>query len=357
MTDYIYFPGLGFGIPVPSQLNIFGVRIALYGIVVSIGFVLGLALAIKLAKETKQNPEDYLDFFLVMVIPAILGARIYYIIFNASEFISEGKSFGQIVKDMLNIRNGGLAFYGGLIAGVIAFFIFTKVKKMYIPLVGDTIVPGILVGQILGRWGNFFNREVFGRYTSSVFRMAIPYDYYSTSFKAYLSDVGIVTQEMLDNMETVNGVRCITVHPTFIYEILWNVALLVILLFWWKRKRFDGEITMFYFFGYGVGRFIIEGIRADTLMFGPFKVSQLVSVAFIIVTVTILAKNYISINRGKEPVIHRLGEVVVEKEEKKSENKEDSKKDSDDKNEKVENDEKEGNRSTNKNYSSKKKKK
>ena len=333
MTDYIYFPGLGFGIPVPSQLNIFGVRIALYGVVVSIGFVLGLVLAIKLAKATKQNPEDYLDFFLVMVIPAVLGARIYYIIFNLDEFVSEGKSFGQIVKDMLNIRNGGLAFYGGLIAGVIAFLVFTKVKKMYIPLVGDTIVPGILVGQILGRWGNFFNREVFGRYTSSVFRMAIPYDYYSTRFKEYLSDVGIVTQEMLDNMEMVKGVQCITVHPTFIYEILWNVALLVILLFWWKKKKFDGEITMFYFFGYGVGRFIIEGIRADTLMFGPFKISQLVSVVFIVVTVTILLKNYISISKGKEPVVHRLGETVVE------------------------NDEKEGNRSTKKNNSNKKKKK
>ena len=344
MTDYIYFPGLGFGIPVPSQINIFGVRIALYGIVVSLGFILGLVMAVKIAKATNQNAEDYLDFFLAMVIPAILGARIYYIIFNSGEFISEGKSFGQTVRDMLNIRNGGLAFYGGLIAGVIAFLVFTKVKKLYIPLVGDTIVPGILVGQILGRWGNFFNREVFGRYTSSFIRMAIPYDYYSARFQAYLEESGIVSQTMLDNMETVNGVRCITVHPTFLYEILWNVLLLVLLLVWWRRKKFDGEITMFYFLGYGIGRLFIEGIRADTLMAGSFKISQVVSVLFIIATVVILLKNYIAIKNGKTPVVHRIGEEVSKEETKKEEKKE------------VENDEKVEKSSTEKKNNKKKKK-
>ena len=333
----IYFPGIGISFPnVSSGITIFGFEIKFYAIVITLGFVFATLISQREARLSGQDPEDYLDFVLAMVIPVIIGARLYYIIFNHESFFGGGKTAWQTFVGLINLRNGGLAIYGGLIAGTITAIIFGKKKKITMPLMWDTVSMGVLFGQMLGRWGNFFNRECYGGYYSGTFRMAIPYDYYSTQFKAYLSDVGIVTQEMLDNMEMVKGVQCITVHPTFIYEILWNVALLAFILFWWKKKRFDGEITMFYFFGYGVGRFIIEGIRADTLMFGPFKISQLVSVVFIIVTVTILLKNYISISKGKEPVLHRLG---------------------DEKNEKVENDEKEGKHSTKNNNSRKKKKK
>ena len=305
----IYFPGFGIGFGnIPENLNIFGLKIPLYAVVITAGFLLALKIASVEAKKTGQNPEDYLDFFLVLVIPAILGARIYYIIFNLDRFVGKGRGFWGTLWDMINIRNGGLAVYGGLIAGVTAGVIFTRVKKIYLPIFGDNIAMGVLVGQILGRWGNFFNREAFGGFTKSIFRMAIPYDYYSESFKEYMFVNGITNDQMLKNTELVNNVQCITVHPTFLYEALWNVALLLFIFFYRKRKRFDGELAMIYIFGYGVGRVIVEAARTDSLMIGPLKVSQLVGIVTAAVALAVMIKNYSSIKKGKEPVCHRVGE-------------------------------------------------
>ena len=157
--DGIYFPGLGiFFNNVPSGITLFGINIKFYGMIIAAGFFIAYLTAVKEAKRTGQDPEIYLDYLLWLVVPAILGARIYYIVFNLKEFVAEGKSVGQTFLDMINIRNGGLAIYGGLIAGALVAIVVAKKKGIPFTLLLDTITMGILIGQIMGRWGNFFNR-------------------------------------------------------------------------------------------------------------------------------------------------------------------------------------------------------
>ena len=313
----IYFPGTGINLGnVPTGINIFGFEIKFYGMLIALGFILAYLCSVREAKLSGQNEENYLDFLLVLVVPAILGARIYYIIFKLEDFVVPGQSFKDTVFEMINIRNGGLAIYGGLIAGVITLCIFAKKKGMSIPLFGDTIAMGILIGQILGRGGNFFNREVFGDYTNSFIRMGIPVGYYSDSFMNYLKANGIVNETMLANQEMINGVSCITVHPTFLYESLWNLMILIIFFIYRKRKKFDGELAMLYLLGYGIGRFLIEGIRTDSLMIGPFKVSQVVALSCVVVSIAVLTFNYLRIKRGIKPKLHPISVDNLKKNEK-----------------------------------------
>ena len=288
----IFFPGLNIFLEnVPRGFTIFGIFIPLYAVCITLGFILALQVARIEGKRTGCNDDDYLDYFLVMVIPSILGARIYYILFNLDRFTGTGKSVGGILLDMINIRNGGLAIYGGLIVGTAVSAIFAKKRHINLPLFGDNICMGILVGQILGRWGNFFNRECFGAYTDGPFRMAIPDGFYSKSFYSDMVRDGIITQQMRDNTEIINGFACITVHPTFIYEGLWNLALLIFIFCYRKKKKFNGELSMLYVAGYGLGRFWIEGLRTDSLMIGPLKVSQVVAVICVLLAVGVIIYN------------------------------------------------------------------
>ncbi|MCR5215032.1 MAG: prolipoprotein diacylglyceryl transferase [Eubacterium sp.] len=316
----IYFPGLGISFDnVPKGFHIGSFFLPLYAVVITTGFILAYFVSLKEAKRTGQDDETYLDFFIAMVLPSIIGARIYYIIFNLDRFVADGKSFGQTLLDMVNIRNGGLGIYGGLIVGTITALIFCRVKKVRLPLLADTVTMGVLIGQILGRWGNFFNRECFGAYTSSVFRMAIPEGYYNTSFYNEMVRDGIITSQMQANTEMVNGVSCITVHPTFIYEGLWNLMLLVIIFFYRKHKKFDGELAMLYVAGYGVGRFIVEALRTDSLMIGSFKISQVVAILCIIIAVAVIIYNRVRISRipvsnvGKAAISHDESGKEMEK--------------------------------------------
>lgn len=303
--DGIYFPGFGISFPnVPSGITIFGFEIKFYAIVITIGFIIAGAVAQREARLTGQKDEDYLDFLLVMVLPIIVGARLYYVIFNPGRFFVEGRSFGETLISIINIRNGGLAIYGGLIAGTITAVIFAKKKGLTLPLMWDTVSMGVLIGQILGRWGNFFNREVFGDYTSSPFRMAIPFGYYGTNHLNYLMDSGIITDKMLENPEVVNGVQCITVHPAFLYEGFLNFLVLAFIFFYRKHKKFDGEIGLIYMMGYGICRFFVEAIRTDSLMLGPFKVSQVVAIACVVIALILLILNKKWIRDGKKPKLH-----------------------------------------------------
>ncbi len=288
----IYFPGLGiFFNNVPSGFSLFGVEIKFYGILIALGFMFAYIISAKEAKRTGQNEEVYLDLLLALVIPSILGARIYYILFNSDDFISEGMSFLEIVKGMINLRNGGLGIYGGLMAGVITIFVFGKIKKVSPLLILDTITMGILFGQIMGRWGNFFNREAFGAFSNGITRMAIPIDHYSNSFLTYLTRSNIITEEMMSHQEVVKGFSCITVHPTFIYEGIWNVGVLIFIFLFRKKKTFDGQIFTIYMLLYGIGRFFIEALRADSLMIGPLKISQVVAAICVVFAIFILLKN------------------------------------------------------------------
>ncbi|SEF57119.1 phosphatidylglycerol:prolipoprotein diacylglycerol transferase [Eubacterium ruminantium] len=307
----IYFPGIGIKLGnVPSGFKIFGIEIKLYAVVIAVGFILALLIAAREAKMSGQDEETYLDFFLWLIIPCIIGARIYYVIFSWDEYYQKGKGFWKTFVDIINIREGGLAIYGGLIVGVLVAFIFNKVKKLSLPLMGDTVCMGVLVGQILGRWGNFFNREVFGAYTDSFIRMAIPVDYFANegTFDGYL-DSGIITNEMLLNPEMVNGKGCITVYPAFLLEGLWNLAILILILLYRRNKKFDGELSLMYIMGYGAGRCLVESIRTDSLMAGSFKVSQLVAILCFAGAFAILIWNRIRIARGavlaNHPVMSR----------------------------------------------------
>ena len=244
----IAFPNLGIYLTnVPKTIMIGNFGIALYGVVIAIGMILGLTLSARISGKSGLDPDVIWDLAAPLIIFSILGARIYYVVFMWDFYKNDP-------IQILNIRGGGLAIYGGIIAGVITLYIYCKVKKQKFPLVLDMVMYGLLVGQILGRWGNFFNREVFGEYTDSLLAMRIP--------------VSMVRERDISPMiaaHMTEGTNYIQVHPTFLYEGMWNLAILVFLLLYLKHKKFDGEIALLYFAGYGIGRAWIESIRTDQL--------------------------------------------------------------------------------------------
>jgi len=286
----IRFPNLGIELEkVIDGFYIGNFEMRLYGVVIALGFILAYVMIAKEAQRTKQDPELYLDFMLWMVVPAILGARLYYVLFSLDEFVKEGQSLGKTILGMLNIRGGGLAIYGGIIAGIITLLIFAKKRKTSIMLMMDTGCMGLLIGQILGRWGNFFNREAFGGYTDSLFAMAIPVDWFGS--KNYLLSTvnnGVITQEMIENVLIVEGKEFIQVHPTFLYESVWNLGVLLVIFLYRRYKKFDGELFAMYVWGYGLGRVWIEGLRTDSLMlFGlDLRISQLLA-AFCVIAASV----------------------------------------------------------------------
>lgn len=291
----IRFPHLGIHLKrVVEGFHIGSFEIRFYGVIIALAFVCGYMLIANEAKRTKQDPETYLDFMLFLVIPAILGARIYYVLFSLKDYIKEGQSIKDTVFAMINIRGGGLAIYGGVIAGVITLLVFSKKRKVSTALMLDTCCMGLLLGQIMGRWGNFFNREAFGAYTDSLFAMAIPVDWFGgKNYLLHSVNSGIITQDMIDHVLNVDGMEFIQVHPTFLYESLWNLVVLLLIFSYRRYKKFDGELFAMYAWGYGLGRVWIEGLRTDSLMlpgFG-FKVSQLLAaLCVVIASIYIISK-------------------------------------------------------------------
>ena len=295
----IRFPNLGILLEnIKDGFSIGGFEIKFYGIIIACGFLLAYAFVSKEATRTGQDPEVYLDYLLWMVIPAILGARLYYVLFSASSFFRPGQGFGTTLKGILNIRGGGLAIYGGIIAGIIVLIIFAKKRKLSIPQMLDTAVMGLLIGQIMGRWGNFFNREAFGGYSDGLFAMAIPVSFFEQKGSvASLVSRGIITQEMVDHVVQFNGAEYIQVHPTFLYESVWNLVLLLIIFLYRKNKRFEGELFLMYLWGYGLGRVWIEGLRSDSLMIGGMKVSQLLAATCVLVASVLIARKRLLLKR------------------------------------------------------------
>lgn len=300
----IRFPNLGIVLKkVLDGFYIGSFEIRFYGVVIAIGFILAYFLIANEAKRTRQNPELYLDFMLVLVIPAILGARIYYVLFSLDNYIKPGQSLKSNIIGIINIRNGGLAIYGGVIAGIITLIIFARKRKVNTMLMLDTCAMGLLVGQILGRWGNFFNREAFGGYTDSLFAMAIPVDWFGG--KNYLLSTvnhGIITQEMIDNVSVIDGMEFIQVHPTFLYESVWNLMVLLIIFLYRRHKTFDGELFAMYIWGYGLGRVWIEALRTDSLMVPGigFKVSQLLAAICVVAASVFVIYMRMKIKRESE---------------------------------------------------------
>ena len=264
MDMEINFPNLGIYLDhVGKNISIFGFSIAYYGIVIVTGMMIAIWIAQREAKRTGQTPEQYLDLAMIGIAAGILGARIYYVIFAWDYYKDD-------LLSIFNIRQGGLAIYGGIIGACIAVVIYSRKKKQNFSLLMDTASMSIVFGQIMGRWGNFFNREAFGDYTNNLFAMQLPV----SAVRA-----NEITQKMWDHVVTVNGVEYIQVHPTFLYESLWNVGVLLFLFWFRKRKKFNGEVFLMYLIGYGLGRIWIEGLRTDQLLLPVvgLPVSQLLS--------------------------------------------------------------------------------
>lgn len=245
----IAFPNLGIYLEnVPKSFSIFGFSIAFYGVLIGAGVLAGLFLALRLAKVTGQDPDTYWDFSIYAIIFSIIGARIYFVAFSWDLYKDD-------LMSIFKTRNGGMAIYGSVIAAFITLFVFCRIKKKNPLQMGDTAVPGLVLGQVIGRWGNFMNREAFGQYSDGLFAMRLPIDAVRP---------GEISEGIAANIQA--GTNYIQVHPTFLYEGMWNFVLLVLMLFYIKHKKFHGEICLLYFGGYGLGRFFVEALRTDQLL-------------------------------------------------------------------------------------------
>ena len=278
MHTTIEFPNIGIHLEsVGDHITIFGFDIAYYGMIIGVGILAGIFIAAWEARRTGQKPDDYFDLAIYAVIFSIIGARVYYVVFSWDMYKDD-------LLSVFNIRQGGLAIYGGVIAAIITVTVFAKMKRLSAPLLMDTAGLGLVAGQMIGRWGNFFNREAFGEYTDWLLAMRLPVDAVRGSD---------ITDLMREHMETVEGVSYIQVHPTFLYESLWCLLIFVLLLLYRRHKKFDGEVFLLYLAGYGFGRFWIERLRTDQLLLPGigFPVSQLLAGVLVLVSVLLIFYN------------------------------------------------------------------
>lgn len=232
-----------------------------YGVIIAIGLVMGIITATYTAKRLGSDSDIPLDLAIFCGPVAVVFARLYYVIFRLDYYLENP-------MDIFNLRAGGIAIYGAVIGAVISAFIYSRVKKYPCLRVFDIGAVGLITGQMIGRWGNFVNQEAFGGNTS------LPWGMISEGTKEYLSGLKLAGERV--NPE-------LPVHPTFLYESLWCLAVLIVLIFLVRRHKFDGQIFFAYASLYGLGRFWIEGLRTDSLMFGPLRISQLVALLCIIV--------------------------------------------------------------------------
>lgn len=223
--------------------TIFGIDVMWYGVLIATGMLIGIALAIREAKRVGISEDDVLNIAIIAIPVAIICARLYYVIFSWDYY-------SQNPGEILNIRGGGLAIHGGLIGGILTGFIYAKVKKLDFFKTADAVMVGMPLAQAIGRWGNFINGEAHGGPTS------LPW--------------GIM----------VDGVK---VHPTFLYESIWDFGIFLFIMFYMRKKKtYEGEVIVSYITLYSIGRFFIEGLRTDSLMFGPIRMAQFVSLVGVV---------------------------------------------------------------------------
>jgi len=272
----IWFPNLRIYFDnVPRVLfSPFGFNIYIYAVLIVIGILSAYFLAVWYARRTGQKVDDYTDLLMLGVPMAVIGLRIYFLVFNWDMYR------GQPISRLFDIRSGGLAIYGGIIGALLAGIIMAVVKKIPFTRLADTCAPSLLLGQVIGRFGNFFNREAFGGYTNNPFAMRIRLD------QAH----GVVPAELLDTVVTAQGMQYLQVHPTFLYESFFNLLLMFALIFYRPHKKFEGEVILLYLLGYGIIRFFVEGLRTDQLMFFDtgWPASQFVSVIFAVLSLILI---------------------------------------------------------------------
>ncbi len=265
----IAFPNLGIYLEnVPKNFELFGLTIAFYGVIIAIGMLLGFSLTNHESNRLGYPKDIWWDFAVPAILFSILGARLYYVIFSWDYY-------GQHLDELFNIRGGGLAIYGGVIGGFLTLVVFCKLRKQNLWKMADVAVLGLLVGQIIGRWGNFMNREAFGGYTDGLFAMQLPIEAVRKSDIS--ADIAAHIAE---------GTNYILVHPTFLYESTLNLILLLVLWFYRKHKKFDGDMMLIYLGGYGIIRFFVEGLRTDQLQIGStgIAVSQMLGIGLFVLS-------------------------------------------------------------------------
>ena len=271
----VSFPGLGIGEfnlnPIAFELwNDFG--IAWYALIITFGMIFAVSYVIFRAKKIGIN-SDVISDYAIFVIPfGIIGARLYYVFMKLEDF--------HTLKEVFDIRSGGLAIYGGIIAGTLTVFIISKIKKISFPALGDCVVPGLIMAQAIGRWGNFMNVEAYGAVTKLPWRMCSP------TIASELLSKNLIDAEQYASI--VAGE--LGVHPTFLYESLWNVVGFILINLYFNRKRYDGQAILLVFGWYGLGRLWIEGLRTDSLYLfnSGIRVSQLLAILIFAVCLSLL---------------------------------------------------------------------
>ena len=269
MKNLVAFPGLGIG---EFQLDNVAFTIGdfpvyWYGVIITCGIVFAFLYAIFRGKYESVKLDDILDIGIWTVILGVIGARLYYVLTSLDMYIPEPFDFIQFIKNVLNLRGGGLAIYGGIIGGILGIIIVTRVKKMNTLKLLDMIGPGVMIAQAMGRWGNFFNGEAFGGLVSQ-------------SSPLYFMRMGLISSNTVSDFHTYNMVY---VHPTFLYESLWNLTGFILINIFYKKKKFNGQVACMYLSWYGFGRMFIEGLRTDSLYVGPFRISQVVGLLCFVV--------------------------------------------------------------------------
>ncbi|MBQ2767640.1 MAG: prolipoprotein diacylglyceryl transferase [Clostridia bacterium] len=251
----IAFPGLGIGEFTLNKVafTLFGLEVRWYGVIITCGIILAYLYAAWRGRGEGINTDDLLDIAMFAVIFGIIGARLYYVLMRLDDFDS--------LKEVFNIRGGGLAIYGGVIAGVITLIIASRIKKIHLYRLLDCAAPGVMLAQSIGRWGNFFNGEAFGEQTDIFCRMGLKLSGWSQMY--YF-------------------------HPTFLYESLWNLLGFALINLIYRKKKFDGQIALLYFVWYGLGRMFIEGLRTDSLYLGSFRISQVVAAVSCVICAVLL---------------------------------------------------------------------
>ena len=276
MDMSIRFPNLDINLGhIAKSLNFFGYEITVYGMLMAAGMLLGLLVVLTQARRQNQNTNLYLGVVILSILGGVIGARAYYVAFSWELFQD------QDLNVFLNLRSGGLAIYGGIFGGMLVAFVFCCIRRVSFGRIADIACTGLLAGQSIGIWGNFFNRASFGKYTDSLLAMQLPVS---------AERENEITSSMWNHVVTISGVDYIQVHPTFLYEGLWNLMVLLFLFWFRKRKKFEGELFFCYLAGYGSGRFWIESLRTDQLLLPGIyvPVSQLLSAVLVIVSLSVI---------------------------------------------------------------------
>lgn len=284
---YISFPGLGiepFHID-KVAFSLFGRDVAWYGILITIGMVLAVLYANYVGtKREKLESDLIIDLAFFIIIFGVIGARLYYVTFEWDAYYVPGDLLGTL-KNIVAIWNGGLAIYGGILGGLLTAYIFARVRKVPFIKLFDILAPTVMIGQIIGRWGNFVNMEAHGGSTNLPWRMGL----------LYSRDGSGLTTGIWDS--------AMYVHPTFLYESLWNLIGFGILHHVYKKKKFDGQMFAMYLIWYGFGRMLIEGLRTDSLYLGPVRISQLVGFVSCLVGIFVFVLHHVRAKKAAAEAI------------------------------------------------------